>query len=335
MVVHLKPWPELRERHAAHRRVRDAEWKEAEHKRGGNPSNTGQFSKGGGKTAKKTKADEWEPPAPFEREGGLDPLKSARESLEAFFSKYRQHRMTTWQKTDPSAEDYSEQVERYNRELEPVNKAARQEMVDTVGKAMGVDPKRVFFSDEKPTATVGDKQFNVGGTAFHASGRIQLYGVDVPYMSTAGLLTHEMMHVKFEAIRQKRHKQYNDWIEASKKEDPDDPLMTRAGYLTEKAKKQYPLLADWDETVNKSGQWQKFVEDDGITDYSREWWQAFKDKKADGNQATHETLAEMAKLDLEGSLDRLVWFKQSETFRPLYELVNKHYKASEDDRVAT
>jgi hypothetical protein len=273
---------------------------------------------------------------PKPREGGLDPQKSTRESLETLFQQYREKRMTAAQKTDPSGQDYPEQIEAYNREMEPVTRAVQQKMAETVGQAMGVDPKRVYFSGEHPTAKVGDRSFNVGGMAYHASGKIEMFGVDRPGMNAAGTLAHEMMHVKFESIRQRRNDEYRAWIEASKNEDwslpQEDRLMTGAGYMTEKGKREYPLVADWEATMSQPGQWQKLMDDDGITDYSREWWQAFHDKKANGDQATHETLAEMAKLDLEGSLDRLLWFKESTSWKPLYELVNKHYSASADDR---
>jgi hypothetical protein len=332
---------------AALHRICDAAWKEEEHTRGGNPDNTGQFSSAGGSASpKQAKAGQSSPkqateeePKPFTREGGLDPMKGAREQLEEAFDDYRRKWLIASNKTDPAAEDYVEQLDRMDAELKPATEAVLREMTDTVGKTMGVDPKRVFFPGGHPTAKVGDKSFNVGGFAYRQTGRIELFNVERPGMATAETLAHEMMHVKFESVRQKRNRQYKDWIEASKKDDPKaDPraqLMTKAGYMTDKAKKQYPLLAAWEEVMEAPDQWKRMIDDDGITEYSREWWKAFNDEKANRDQAIHETFAEMAKLDLEGSLDRLLWFKNSTTWKPLYELINKYYVASEDDRDAT
>ena len=68
--------------------------------------------------------------------------------------------------------------------------------------------------------------------------------------------------------------------------------------------------------------------DDGITDYSRAYWQDVENSGADPMTAVDETLAEMARLDIEGTLSRLIWYKQSKTFKPLYEAIHKLYPAA-------
>ena len=44
-----------------------------------------------------------------------------------------------------------------------------------------------------------------------------------------------------------------------------------------------------------------FAESDGLSDYSFNWWKAWKEGKATTHLAMHETLAEMARLKLEGT----------------------------------
>jgi hypothetical protein len=93
------------------------------------------------------------------------------------------------------------------------------------------------------------------------------------------------------------------------------------GTIRDKYKSEYPFY----DKLNHLWDTRELAKDDGITDYSREWWQAWHEHKADSLAVVHETLAEMAKLDWERSLPRLVWFKNSTTWKPLYEAVNELY----------
>jgi len=109
-----------------------------------------------------------------------------------------------------------------------------------------------------------------------------------------------------------------------KKGEPEETtriLNWNTGQVNEKYAGNYPFYEKLNTLTNTTD----LAKDDGITDYSREWWKAFNDGKAESLSTVHETLAEMAKLDWEGSLPRLLWFKDSTTWKPLYEAVNALY----------
>lgn len=208
----------------------------------------------------------------------------------------------------------------------PLKAPVIKEVADTMADQMGVDPNRVHAVQEEYKFQVGDHEMTAAGTANHMTGQIKLY-MPQPTPSLAPILAHEMMHVKFQAVKTQRDQQFKEWFK-----DADPEMTTRAGFMTPKAKEKYPIAGAFADAMEGES-WPKLVKDDGISDYSREWWQAWHDKKAKLDQAMHETLAEMAKLDWEGVLDRLIWYKESTTWKPLYEAVNKYYQADKDDRV--
>jgi hypothetical protein len=65
--------------------------------------------------------------------------------------------------------------------------------------------------------------------------------------------------------------------------------------------------------------------DDGNTDYSREYWEAEAENKVHILSAVNETLAEMARLDWEGQLERRTWYKDSKAYKRLYKAINDVY----------
>jgi len=78
---------------------------------------------------------------------------------------------------------------------------------------------------------------------------------------------------------------------------PDGSLRTDA------LKERYPLYqAKW-AVQDSPGTWVKLQKEDGVTDYSRAWWQAHDDGKASLRQAVHETYAEINMLAFTGKRD--------------------------------
>jgi hypothetical protein len=98
--------------------------------------------------------------------------------------------------------------------------------------------------------------------------------------------------------------------------------MDNDGKIKDPYKDKYPVSAAMPQGFGSA---EKRRADDGITDLSRAMWKAEEAGTVSTDEATVETLAEMAMLDWEGSLPRLLWFKQSKTFRPIYEAIHKAY----------
>ena len=76
-----------------------------------------------------------------------------------------------------------------------------------------------------------------------------------------------------------------------------DAVMKPDGLLREPYDRKYPL---YQEHTKLTMDWEGLKNDDGVTEYSREWWKATEGNGgAAFKQAHHETLAEMARLHYE------------------------------------
>lgn len=170
-----------------------------------------------------------------------------------------------------------------------------QKEIDRVAKEAGFDSKKIKLQDGRATQNIMNKTYN---TLAHArsDGTIEVFGpaLEKSGCSVGGILHHEMQHAKFNAAL-----------------DATDPLAKAA---MEKAFYSKPLKA--------------FSDSDGVTDYSRKWWQAYRNGEADYLDAVHETLAEMARVKYEG-MDVIHAHNTSEgkeNWRELYNTVEKFGK---------
>ena len=169
----------------------------------------------------------------------------------------------------------------------------------------------VKVSHEAKKFTLNDQQFDYAGSAHRTTGEIVLYPDVMQPASVSSVSAHEIMHVKwqrvFDAYRAEEERQRKDDRGGNKW------IMRPDGELREEYRADYPVYARLWNLIEV----QKLSEDDGITDYSRDWWKAWHVNTADSQQAVHETLAEMARLDWEGVLPRLIWFEGIEDLETL------------------
>ena len=276
-----------------HSRTLDA-WVPTLHPRG-NPKNKGEFvKKGAGRSGTTSR------PAP---QATANPIsgQSTNPQIAAAVS--------TYQSSKKSAADQSKVI---------------TDIGHAVFNFMGID-KSVGFKIDKPYSfSVGNKQFETGGWYNPKENAVTIcnnFKPDNP--GVPGLITHEAMHSKFAAVKkayeEEDNRLFTDLTEGKDVQNPN-------GTIKPKYQAEYPI-----HTVMTHGLVGNLValgKDDGITDYSRAYWQDVENSGADPMTAVDETLAEMARLDIEGTLSRLIWYKQSKTFKPLYEAIHKLYPAA-------
>lgn len=185
----------------------------------------------------------------------------------------------------------------------------------------------------------GESQRSAMGTASLSNGTIKIYrGVAEKHPEAlAPVLVHEIAHQQFQAVLNEWQKERAGIVAREREIGGDVTTVDGSGNV--KIKKEYeaefPLATVLEPLLGSRPAQKDLIETDGITDYSRDWWKAHGKSEATNMQAMHETIAEMARLDWEGTLHRLVWYKDSKTWRPLYEAVRDFYPEVVRKRGAT
>jgi hypothetical protein len=310
-------------------RMRDA-WEESKHPRG-QPDNPGQFASGGGSsqpslesTASRSERAPRTTSGPRTKSSKAPPYSPMSEERQAKFDKARA--------------DIEEIVNPFNKsEAEKKEKKVLSislgKVVDKVAEAFDYTKYRdkVQIVDDLPKS-IQFQGRTVLGNASLDTGVIRINKSAANAMNVPGTIAHEIMHQKFQKFLNMADEESKQVMELVKKDNyknhknvlaPDDSL--RPEY-----KNQFPIY----DITHPAGSnnylidTQKLMDDDGITEYSREWWKAFSDAAKEGRPMSpitpiHETLAEMGNLEMEGSLHRLLWYKDSTSYRPLYEAIQK------------
>jgi 8-oxo-dGTP pyrophosphatase MutT (NUDIX family) len=291
----------------------DAEWHEVDHPRGAEgTSKGGQFvgkGEGGGGTRETRRS------RPSPSEGETERKFTALERKTRIAAKPS---MEALAKTGAQVKVMRDKFYDENRqaaklpEWNEFHSAVCQKISDT----MGYTGSRgyVVTSKEHKTFDLNGKKYETAGEAYLDTGEVRLYLDSLTPNSIGPVLAHEIMHQKWEQVfrrYQAESKTLRDMgPEADKILYPDDRV--RPGHEDE-----FPIYA----RLNSLMDTRVLRDEDGVTDYSRDWWAAVESGKADPKSAVHETMAEMAMLNLEGSLERLLWFKESKSYRLLYEAV--------------
>lgn len=201
--------------------------------------------------------------------------------------------------------------------------AAIQSAIDKVAKDAKFDKSRIDISDETRTFVLNGKTYIYAGAADisppakndrgevigHSDGRITIYSKHVSPSFVHGAVRHEIEHIKyqtaFDRYQAEITKVSNDpgpppdpngeyyW----QKNGGKDAVMKPDGGLREPYDKKYPIYTAWHEASNKYST--EFADADGVSDYSFEYWKAWKAGTVGTHIAMHETLAEMARIKYE------------------------------------
>jgi hypothetical protein len=196
-------------------------------------------------------------------------------------------------------------------------------VVDVVAPAMGFKSIDVGVRPNMGKKfTLNDQEYDYAGVAYLGRGTVEVFTDHLSPKTVGGILSHEIMHQKWETVLD-RYKTDYARVMADSRGNPDK-ILRPDGTVRDEHRGEYPFYEAVDEHLTSHGEG-SLRSDDGITDYSREWWKAAEADLVKFGQAVHETLAEMSYLDWEGSLDRLLWYKESKHWGPLYRAVNDLY----------
>ena len=212
---------------------------------------------------------------------------------------------------------------------------------------LGYSPAKIKVSADPPaTYKLGDVEFKPGAEAYtgeghpeHPKGTIVVYAGFTSPEHVHGLMAHEVMHQKFETVLDKARDEKKDIMKemdrlTAEGKDPrrDGPLKASGGVRDSYAGR-WPVYEKIDPIL--SGKASKLAKEDGVTKYSRMWWDAHSKGHANTKQAIHETLAEMAnnhhvtggeKRLLNPGLKSMSSTGGSKTWRDLFAAVNSLYE---------
>jgi len=199
---------------------------------------------------------------------------------------------------------------------------AISDIAGSVAKELGFNPSKINITDGEHKFTVNGKDMTAAGLAHRETGLITLYTKQLTESFTPGATAHEIMHQKWNAYledyRAEAAKVMTDPDGANSPYRGPDAFMKADGTLGEKYAARYPIYQEYTKLMMNS---EKMRAEDGVSDYSREYWNAVNSGEANrvkgtyinsqGNvqeyttsritldQCYHETLAEMARLDYE------------------------------------
>lgn len=309
---------------------RDA-WNEQKHPRG-QPQNKGEFTKKGGGSGGTTQPRY----APAKKTATHKPEVPFESAIHRSVRSHAKPKAKTPQATKPpigtpaaiqsvttSQSQIAAAVNTYNAsgKTEEDQKKALTDIAKSVFDFMGID-KSVGFKVEEPISfKVGNKQFKSGGWYDPKDNAVTICTntrPDNPHI--AGLISHEAMHAKFHAVQQAYEKEDEALFNA---EINDEEVRLPNGNIKPEYQAKYPMHTVMPNGF--SGNLEALQEDDGITEYSQAYWKGVSMGSNKPNVAVDETIAEMARLDREGQLSTSPWFKNSKSYRPLYEGIHKLY----------
>lgn len=180
-----------------------------------------------------------------------------------------------------------------------------------VAKKLDFPPSRIIVVDRDYAFTLNGKQLYAGGTADLSTGFITMYSGRLSAASTPGVVAHEIEHQKFQAFendyKADRAAMEKDpaylaglptWIGETRIAPTGRDIMKGDGTLHEPYASKYPVYTAYTEAMKPTIS--DFAKSDGVSGYSRDWWDAWHNQTANTSQAMHETLAEMARHRYEG-----------------------------------
>lgn len=212
------------------------------------------------------------------------------------------------------------------------------ERAASVAKALGFPTERMTVVDTEHPFTVNEKEMHAAGIYRHNTDSIELLAhrlsttIDnkVYPNGVAGVTAHEITHAKYQALLN----DYRTDKEAMEKDadyhkdgeyvsgNPDinggeryfdrtKAYMKPDGRLNEPYASKYPVYQKFtDAMIKGGGSWAGddakygFAKTDGVSQYSREYWTDFINSKVNFDTAVHETLAEIARVKYDASLNR-------------------------------
>jgi len=190
-------------------------------------------------------------------------------------------------------------------------------------KLLGYDSKLVRASTEDYTFTLTGTLRHAAGLAHLATGVITLYPEQIYNTDAAVSVTaHEVAHQKYQTVLNFLNKEYDALGEAERQatQQGRESLTKPDGTLRDQYREQFPLISRFEK--HKGDALDRRIKNDGITDYSKDYWKEYETDKGIValKTASHETIAEIARRSSEtGKIEG------SPAWRSYYKDVMKSY----------
>lgn len=197
--------------------------------------------------------------------------------------------------------EYQRQVVRYSAERLDAIKGE----VNAMAKEQGFDPSRITVRTDDKTFVLNGETRHYSGSYDPSTGKIEVFADRVEPDTVRGLLAHEMMHDKFQVVysayEAERRRVMEDPFTAwgAKNAEGERTGMNADGSLPPASAGRYPAYQAFQENMSVP----TLAKDDGVTSYSRDWWNAWETQNKTNayagewaKSAINETFAEMARL---------------------------------------
>ena len=191
-----------------------------------------------------------------------------------------------------------------------------------VAKDLGFPPAKIKAEVGDHKFTLGGKEYVAAGTANRESGEITIWSDHVnpdDDLEFKGLVAHEVEHQRFNTVFQAQREE----SKAVMALPSDADHMRPDGTLRPPYDEQFPIYSGMLKYYGMKST--ELHEQDGVSEYSREYWEDWKAGKTDTFKAIHETLAEIARFDAEGIADHLIAVKERPDWVALYDWINDTY----------
>ena len=203
-----------------------------------------------------------------------------------------------------------------------------QDRVLKAADNLGFPPDKIVFDYAEEKFTVGGTEYTLGGRAL-PDGRVQINVRGIMNGDVEGLTAHEIQHVRFGSVLDAYAKDSaalsNDTRTAVLESGRRVSIMFPDGSLREEFAKDYPIYSKLEPFINRAAS--ELARDDGVTQYSRDWWKEAANGTASTHSAVNETLSEIARgraqLLQEGIAPTKLW---NDYFDAVTDVFNTHLK---------
>lgn len=158
--------------------------------------------------------------------------------------------------------------------------------VQEVAKQRGFPLDKVIVTQDTNTMTLNGSEANAAGLYDSKDKTITIYPKEIPDAETAkGVMAHEIEHHMFDVVERAARDQYARMITETDADHPKTP---------EEIAKAYPLYSKLNRFFSKPA---RLAQEDGVSRYSRQYWEGVLTGDVPLQTAVHETLGEIARID--------------------------------------
>jgi hypothetical protein len=181
-------------------------------------------------------------------------------------------------------------------------------VVTDVAQHMDFPVADISYREDSHTFTLNGKTLQAAGLAYLATGKIEIFPHAMTSVNEAeGVMAHEIGHHIFESVVKETGLQRraamgtpSQLITTEGGSIKMGSILKPDGTLRESHHAMLPIFAEMGRYDNLQ---QQLRDEDGVSQYSRDWWAAHDQGTATAHQAQHETFAEITRIVYESKRD--------------------------------